>query len=72
MTRDTVPNPMYNGVNRPMGARIRSLIEVDERIGAGTHNDPVRVVQRYYDHDGNYVAQHDAWWDTERVEANRG
>lgn len=42
-------------------ARLRQVIDSDERVGLGSLSDPARVVTRYYDLDGTLLQSHDPW-----------
>lgn len=49
---------------RPRGtdkARVISAIETKALRGAGTEDDPVRIVKQYWDFDGNLLAENDCY-----------
>jgi hypothetical protein len=48
-------------------AQMLSVIEVSTRRGAGTEDDPVRTVRRYFADDGTFLAEHDHHHDEQRT-----
>lgn len=44
-------------------AKLRQVIEAEERIGAGTPDDPVRMLTCFYDLDGTLLWSKDPWRD---------
>ena len=41
--------------------RVISVIQHNEKRGAGTDTDPVRVVTQYFTVQGELLAEHDSW-----------
>ena len=49
---------------RPRGtdkAKVIQVIETESIRGAGTEDDPVRIVKQYWDFDGNLLAENDCY-----------
>lgn len=49
---------------RPRGtdsAQVIEVIRTKSLIGAGTEEDPVRVITQYWSFDGKLLAQNDEW-----------
>jgi len=42
------------------GARVIQVIETEAMRGAGTEDDPCRIVHQYWDFDGNLLAEADS------------
>lgn len=51
-----------------MSARAKIVIEAKEQEGRGIEGDPSRIVYRYYELDGKFLAERDRWKETQNKE----
>lgn len=54
-------SPPRRTVGSVRSTRMIKVIELEVRVGAGTQDDPARVVTQFWSEDGAFLAERDTW-----------